>query len=132
VLGLRQIRSTASLDAVIGLLDHETDGNMLDSLLRMFGEVPGERNVDILLAWAEKDDDFQRLAAVESLCKLGEIRVGPVAVSMLGVSRSPVRRDENGLTVMTHANTIRQLVTEHLRASPNPKLHHLTGEHLCG
>jgi hypothetical protein len=95
----------------------------------MLGEVPGERNVDILLAWAEKGDDFQRLAAVESLCKLGEIRVKPVAVSMLGVSRSPVRRGENGLNMMTHAKTIRQLVAEHLRASPNLKLRHLAGEH---
>ena len=128
VLGLRQIRSTASLDAVIGLLDHETDGNMLDNILKMLGEVPGERNVDILLAWAAKGDDFQQLSAVESLCKLGDIRVLPVAGSMLAVSRSPVRRGDHGLNSMTHARTIRQLVTEHLRASPNPKLRHLAGE----
>lgn len=128
VLSLRQIRSKESLDVVIGLLDHETDGNMLDSILRMLGEVPGERNVDILLAWVEKGDDFQRLVAIESLCKLGEVQVVPVAVTMLRESRSPVRRGEDGMTRMTHAKTICQLVTEYLRTSPNPKLRHLAGE----
>ena len=116
---------TSTLDAAIGLLESENDFNTIDNILRLLGEVQGDRNADVLLAFASKGDDFQRLCAVESLCKLGDIRVEAVAQALLGESRSPVRRDKDGWSSMSHVKSIRQLVLESLRSSPNPKLRQL-------
>lgn len=125
VLGVRKIRSRASLDSVIDLLGHETDSNTIDSILRMLGEVHGERNAEVLLAWTEKADDFQRLCAIGSLCKLGDIRVEPVARSLLEETRSPIRQGDNGFSISSHVKSIRDLVSESLRSSPNRELRRL-------
>lgn len=122
VLGLRQNRLGSSLDAVIDLLDHETDCNTVESILRMLGEVNGKRNADVLLAWTQRGDDFQRLSAIDSLCKLGDVRVEPVARSLLREGRSPVRRDKNGISSMSHQKPICDFVSESLCSSPNQKL----------
>lgn len=122
VLGLRQNRLKSSLDGVIDLLDRETNGNLVDAILRMLGEVSGKRNADVLLAWAQKGDDFSRLAAIDSLCKLGDIRVESVARSLLKDTRSPVRADTNGLGTMSHHKSICEFVSDSLRSSPNQKL----------
>jgi HEAT repeat protein len=125
VLGLRQIGSRASLGAVIDLLSWESNHHTIDSILRMLGEVPGERNADVLLKWTKADDDFYRLTAVDGLCKLGDLRVESVAQSLLDETRPPMRRDANGLSVMSNVKSIRKLVGESLRASPNRYLRRL-------
>ena len=123
VLGLRQISSTSSLGMVIELLGIETRSGTIGSILRMLGEVPGERNGEVLLAWAADEDDFHRLSAIDSLCKLGDIRVKPIAESLLGETRSPRRCDEDGVT--SHIKTIGELVRESLCSSPNQTLRRL-------
>jgi HEAT repeat protein len=125
VLGLRKIRSRSSLDAVIELLGHETDSNTIGSILRMLGEVHGEKNSDVLLEWTQTPDDFQRLCAFDSLCKLGDMRVEPVAQLLLGETRSPTRSDEYGLPFTSHVKSIATLATESLRSSPNRDLRRL-------
>lgn len=125
VLGLRQIKSQASLDAVINLLGHESNHHTIDSILRMLGEVSGERNVDVLLEWSKSVDDFYRLTAIDSLCKLGDIRVESLAKALLEESRKPIRRDTNGFPMMSNVKSIRELVRESLRASPNRHLRRL-------
>lgn len=123
--GLRRIASRSSLDAVCDLLNHDADDHTIRSVLKMLGEVPGEKNGDVLLKWTESDDDFHRLEAINSLCKLGDARVGPVAQSLLSETRSPRRVDAAGFSSMSHVKSIGQLVRESLRASPNRKLKRL-------
>jgi hypothetical protein len=43
----------------------------------MLGEIPGEKNSATLMQSAQGEDDFHRLSAVESLCKLGNEAVIP-------------------------------------------------------
>lgn len=122
VLGLRQNRLGSALDAVIDLLNHESDYHTVDAILRMLGEVSGEKTAGSLLAWTQRGDDFQRLTAIESLCNLGDIRVEPVARSLLNDTRSPVRRDENAFAFMSQQKSICDFVRESLHGSPNPNL----------
>lgn len=124
-LGLRQIASRACLNAVCDLLNHEAAQNVIGSILKMLGEVPSDRNAEVLLQWTASDDDFHRLAALDSLCKLGDIRVEPVAKNLLTETRSPRRVDAAGFSTTTHVKSIRRLVQESLRASPNRQLRRL-------
>lgn len=124
-LGLRKIGSRSALDAVIDLLNHEPEANTIDSILRMLGEVTGDTNAEILLEWTKIDDDLHRLTAVDSLCKIGDIRVAPVVKDLLMETRSPERVDTNGFSVAGNVKSIRDLVQESLRASPNRELRRL-------
>lgn len=122
VLGLRQIASSSSLDAAISLLGRETNIYTITNILKMLGEIRSKRNGEVLLAWSESQDDFQRLAAIDSLCKLGDPRVEPIAKELLTEVRSPVRQEENGLAWMSHQKSIAELVSESLCSSPKWKL----------
>ncbi|MCC9602853.1 HEAT repeat domain-containing protein [Stieleria sp. JC731] len=123
VLGLRQIRSRTAIDSVIDLLANESDHHTIDSILRALGELPGRKSADVLIEWANNGgDDHHRLTAIDSLCKLGDTRVKPIAKSLLNESRSPLRMDANGLPVMSNVRSIGELVLESLRASPNWRL----------
>lgn len=123
VHGLRKIRQKSSVAAVIELLNRETDKNIIDSILHMLGEVVEEGNADVLLKWVDEADDFHRLAAVDSLCKLGDLRVKPTAETLLRKSHPPKRMSEYG--GMSHAQSTAQLVRASLRSSPNPKIREL-------
>lgn len=127
VLGLRQIASETSLDAAISLLDRETDKLTVDSILTLLGKVPGSCNAVVLLEWAEKGDDYQQLAAIDSLCQLGDERVIPLARRLLDETRSPVRMDDAGYQMMSGVRSMRSLVMKSLRSSPNPTLRRLGG-----
>ncbi len=124
-LGLRQLASRSSLNAVSDLLNRDADRHTIDSILKMLGEVPGENNAIVLLKWTASDDDFHRLTALDSLCKLGDVRVEPVAKSLLTEARRPVRVDANGCVVMSNAKSIRELVQQSLRVSPSRQLRRL-------
>ena len=124
-LGLRSIRSNAGLLPAIELLHKESDQNAIDSVLRMLGEIPDERNSEVLMRWVHANDDFHRLAAVESLCKLGDMNVVPIAQAMLKENRKPVRLDETGFPRMSSMKSIARLVEKSLRSSPNRKLRKL-------
>lgn len=125
ILGLRKIKSTASLPTALEILESEEDDNNVGSILKMLGELGDSQAKETLLAWAGAEDDFHRLDAVGGLCKLGDERVGPIAREMLREDRSPERRDELGLPRMSHMKTIRQLVKESLKSSPNQSLRNL-------
>ena len=125
ILGLRKMKSATCLPTIIEILESEQDVNTVGSILKMLGELGGSLAQETLLAWADAEDDFHRLDAVDGLCKLGDERVGPVAGKMLGKNRSPERRDELGLPCMSHMKTIRQLVKESLKSSPNRTLRNL-------
>ena len=128
ILGLRKIKSTESLSAVVELLKSETDQNAIDHILRLLGEVPGDQNAAVLLEWTYSLDDFHRLTAVDSLCKLGDIRVKPIVMEMLCEKRSPVRVSETGRGRISNSNSISELVSKSLRASPNSKLRRLVSK----
>lgn len=125
ILGLRKIKSTACLPTIIEILVSEQDDNNVGSILKMLGELGGPQAKETLLAWTNAEDDFHRLDAVGGLCKLGDERVGPIARELLREDRSPERRDELGLPCMSHVKTIRQLVRENLKSSPNRTLRKL-------
>lgn len=123
--GLHEIAVHNAPAAVIDLLSREDDRLVINSILQLLGEVPGGNNGDVLLPWANHKDDDHRLTAVDSLCKLGDLRVEPIAKAMLQETRSPMREDEFGLKSATNIYSIRELVAKSLRASPNRKLRQL-------
>jgi HEAT repeat protein len=125
LLGLRQLKATTAIPAVLELLQREADHNLIDSSLYFLGEVPGEANVEVLLKWAAHADDFHRLAAFDSLCKLGDLRAKPIAQAMLAETRSPQRRTL--YSSMSNAKSIGQLARQSLRTSPNTELRGLAG-----
>jgi hypothetical protein len=85
-------------------------------LLRYFTEADAE-----FLLHMEMEPDVLRYVGRKPLADVDAYRNNDF-------QRPPVRRGENGLNVMSHAKTIRHLLTEHLRASQNPKLRHLSAK----
>ncbi len=119
--GVRKIRSEASLGAVIELLDrpleHRIEYTTIEGILQMLGEVPGQQNREVLLRWTEAEDDFHRLKAIDSLCRLGDERVLPIAQQALLETRTPRSR-----TGASSIHSIGRLVQKSLLASPNQAL----------
>ncbi len=125
ILGLRQLKNPSCLPAATELLAREIDPNHIDNLLRLLGDIPGETNVDLLLKWIADADDLHRLAAFESLCKLGDLRAKPVAEKLLAETKTPSRRTNLGW--MGDAKSIATLARESLRKSPHEELRKLGG-----
>jgi HEAT repeat protein len=129
LMGLRRVKEPTadSLPAVLELLSRETDALLIGSILKFLGELAEPSTVPTLLHWATAADDFHRLDAIESLAKIGDERAVPLAQAMLAEDRPPIRRDESGLTSQSSVYTIRTLVQETLKKSPNPVLRRLAG-----
>jgi len=125
VRSLCQLSMKGSLPSVIDLLNRETDCHVIDAILKMLGEVPGKQNANVLLEWCEKPDDFQKLAAIDGLCRLGDERVIPKAQEMLLNDQKPRRNGPYGFPTQAHSKSIRQLVSESLRSSLNRKIKRL-------
>jgi HEAT repeat protein len=125
LLDLRQLKAATAIPAVLELLQREADHNLIDSSLYFLGEVPGEENAEVLLKWVKHADDFHRLAAFDSLCKLGDLRAKPIAQALLAETRTPQRRTL--YSSMSNAKSIGQLARESLRTSPNAELRGLAG-----
>ena len=98
IMALRKFRvGAAAPNLVKRLRRDETDFN-ISHILNALGDLGNPVASEALLDWAEVDDDFHRLQAVQSLIKLGERRVLPIAQRMLGEDRAPTRTDPNGVS----------------------------------
>lgn len=126
VLGLRRISPRSALNAVIDLLNRETDSNIIDTILWMLGGIPCEQSSQVLLDWCEKEDDCRRLTAIDSLCKLGDIRVAPIAKRLLQEKRPPqIKLHQYQLPLNFDEPSISERVSESLRSSSNQSLRQL-------
>jgi HEAT repeat protein len=119
-LGLRQINGRSALPQVLELLSREEDKRVIDSILRMLGDLGDLSTVPTLLEWAQSRDDFHRLGALEALVRIGDDRAIPIAKAMLGEQRPPSRRDASGS--MSRIENISQLVRKSLAESPSNAL----------
>jgi HEAT repeat protein len=124
-LGLRQLKAKDSLPQVLEVLARENDQHVVASILYMFKELGNSSVVPTLLKWAESEDDFHRLEAIEALAKIGDERAAPIVQTMLQEDRPPVRRDAHGFMSQSSVHTIRDLVRKSLRESPNRTLRKL-------
>jgi HEAT repeat protein len=121
--GLRAIQARASIPALLQQLSLETDESLIDQILKSLGDMNDPAPVPTLLEWAKSEDDFHRLAAVESLAKLGDVRAVAVIQPMLSDTRKPVRRGSRGM--MTNIHPINELVRRALQTSPGEQLRQL-------
>jgi HEAT repeats/SMI1 / KNR4 family (SUKH-1) len=127
-LGLRQLNARNSLPHVLESLSKEKNYLVVGSILKMLGEFQDRSTVPVLLEWAENEDDFHRLDAIEALSKIGDERVITIARAMLQESRSPQRSNIDGeFGGMSSIHTIATLVGKSLKESPNLALRNLVG-----
>lgn len=101
---------------LLDALERETDHFVQAAMIRLIAAAEERRAGPQLLKIAAEGQDFQRLAAVDALCKLGDESVLEIAEQMLGMDRKPVAPG------MSHTRTIPDLVRDSLNASPSPKL----------
>lgn len=120
-LGLRKLKARNSLPQVLQLLAKEKEAHLVGSILKMLGEFQDRSTVPVLLEWAENEDDFHRLDAIDALIKMGDERVVPIVRSMLNETRCPQRRNDDGGS-MSSVHSIGTLVRKSLNESPNKTL----------
>lgn len=125
-LGLRQISAREAVEPVIAALDHESDPLTRGSMLKLLAELDCGPSRDVLLAWAEKGDDFERLDAVAGLSQLGDERVITVAKQMLQETNTPVQYDASGFPSRRHLRSIGELVDESLSKSTSRAIRKLS------
>lgn len=124
-LGLRKLKARDALPQILDLLARENDPLVVESILKMLGELGDPCVVSTLLDWTKAPDDFHRLDAMEALAKIGDERAVPIAQAMLREDREPVRREASGHEMTTSIHTIRVLVQKSLKESPNQALRKL-------
>ncbi|WP_278465246.1 HEAT repeat domain-containing protein [Gimesia maris] len=128
-LGLRQISAREAVEPVIAALDHETDPLTRGSILKLLAELDCGPSRDVLLEWAEKGDDFERMESVEGLSQLGDERVIPVAKKMLQETKRPVQFDASGFSRRGNLRSIGELVDEILSKSTSRAIRRLSSRH---
>jgi HEAT repeat protein len=123
IFALRKLKDPACLPVAIALLERGPDPIHVDFLLELLGIVRGPQNAEILLTWAQHPDDLHRLAAFDSLCKLGDERARSIAVELLAETRQPRRVSGSGWT--GNVQSIGTLARKSLQSSPNAELRSL-------
>lgn len=121
LVALQRLHIRCELPAIINLLSHEAINDIVNTILKLPGNKGAPLTVPVLLNWAQRGDDFNRLAAMEALAKIGDERAIPLAQRMLREERPPMRKKEKS----THGQTIAALVRASLEQSPNPRLRDL-------
>jgi HEAT repeat protein len=127
-LGLQQLKTRDCIPQVLELLSREKEWHVVRIILIMLGEFGDRSTVPVLLEWAENEDDFHRLDAMEALAKIGDDRAITIARAMLQEHRSPQRSNsDGGFGGMSSIHTIATLVRKSLKESPNVHLRNLVG-----
>ena len=125
IFGLRQFKSTASIPAIIEMLNHEEGERVIGIALKFLGEIGGTNAKDTLLRWSRAEDVFHRLEAVKGLCLLGDERVASVASEMLKEDKPPLRWNAETGSLRAEIDSISQIITKSLKKSPNRLLRRL-------